>query len=213
MNTAARPWWGRRFTVIATATAAILALTAAIAFAHDPLATQGAYSPAPGAVVSGELPASIVVTFQDTFPKAGDVAHASVPVALVTDAAGTDHVASAGQNPSNAKQLVITTKDRSVPGPYKVTWTITASDGHAVSNNGSDTAEEGGPLRFTVADAGTSAAASTTSTTSTSSSSSSSSGTVIAAVVGVALVILIGAGAILFWVRRRRDEFDQESDS
>jgi len=210
MFSVAHPWRVRRLAAIATATAAILALTAGIAFAHDPLAVQGAYSPAPGSVVAGALPATIVVTFQDTFPKAGDATNPSVPVAQVIDSAGKDHVATAVQNPSNAKQLIITTNDRNVPGRYTVTWTITASDGHAVSNNGTDTAEEGGPLRFTVAAANTTGS---TSTTSTTSSSSSSSGTVIATVIGVAIVILIAVGAILFWVRRRRDEFDEESDS
>jgi LPXTG-motif cell wall-anchored protein len=208
MTRVAHPWRARRLATIITAAAAMLALTAAVASAHDPLATQGAYAPTPGAIVSGALPATIVVTFQDTFPRAGDAAHPSTPAARVIDAAGADHVATAVQNPSNARQLIITTKNRNVAGRYAVTWTITASDGHAVSNDGTDTAEEGGPLRFTVASTTTAAT-----TTTSSTSSSSSTGTVIAAIVGVGLVILIAAGAILFWVRRRRDEFDQESDS
>jgi LPXTG-motif cell wall-anchored protein len=205
----------RRFTIIATGFAVLLTLGVGIALAHDPLATTNPYVPANGSTVSGELPATILVNFQDTFPKAGDAANASVPVARVMDAQGNDHVASAVQNPTNAKQLVITTNNRGIPGAYTVTWTITASDGHAVSNDGTDTSEEGGPLRFTVVATTPTDVSTTTASqgTSTSSSSSSSSGTVIAAVVGIAIVILIGAGAMLFWKRRRRDEFDQEQDS
>ena len=132
------------------ATAALLALGATAALAHDPLATANAYVPANGSVVDGALPATILVNFQDTFRQAGNAADPSVPVARVLDAAGTDHVATAVQNPNNAKQLVITTKNRTTPGKYTVTWTITASDGHAVSNDGSDVSEEGSPLVFTV---------------------------------------------------------------
>ena len=205
----------RRFTVVATGLAILLTLGVGIALAHDPLATTSPYVPANGSTVSGELPASIVVNFQDTFPKAGDAAHPSVPVAKIIDAQGGDHVATAVQNPTNAKQLVITTNNRSVLGAYTVTWTITASDGHAVSNNGTDTAEEGGPLRFTVVSGTTPVGDTSTAAkgTTTSSSSSSTTGSVIATIVGIGLVLLIGAGAILFWKRRRRDEFDQESDS
>ena len=197
----------RRTAALVAGTVAMLTLDVGIATAHDPLAATNAYVPANGATVSGGLPAEILVNFQDTFPKAGDVANASVPVAQVIDASGANHVAAAFQNPSNAKQLVITTNNRHVDGRYTVTWTITASDGHAVSNNGSDTAEEGGPLRFTVAGASTPSSPIPTAAT---KSSSSNTGTVIAAVVGIGIVILVGAGALVFWSRRRRDEFDQE---
>lgn len=205
----------RRCVVATAGLAVLLTLGVGIAFAHDPLATTNAYVPANGSTVSGALPATILVNFQETFPKAGDAANPNTPVAKVVDAQGNDHVATAVQNPANAKQLVITTNNRNVLGTYTVTWTITASDGHAVSNDGTDTAEEGGPLRFTVA-AGTATGANTATSgqgTTTSSSSSSSTGTIVAAIVGVGIVILIGAGAILFWKRRRRDEFSQGSDS
>ncbi len=208
----------RRALVAAAGLAVLLTLGVGIAFAHDPLATSNAYVPANGSTVSGALPATILVNFQETFPKAGDAANSSTPIAKVIDAQGNDHVANAVQNQANAKQLVITTNNRSVQGAYTVTWTITASDGHAVSNDGTATADEGGPLRFTVVATTASFAATTTSgqgtsTSSSSSSSSSSSGTVIAAIVGIGIVILFGAGAMLFWKRRRRDEFSQESDS
>jgi LPXTG-motif cell wall-anchored protein len=206
----------RRFVVATAGLAVLLTLGVGIAFAHDPLATTNAYVPASGSTVTGALPATILVNFQETFPKAGDVANASVPVAKVVDAYGNDHVATAVQNPANAKQLVITTNNRNVLGAYTVTWTITASDGHAVSNDGTDTSEEGGPLRFTVAAKTATDVATTSSgqgTSTTSSSSSSTTGTVIAAIVGIGLVLLIGAGALLFWKRRRRDEFSQGSDS
>jgi LPXTG-motif cell wall-anchored protein len=205
----------RRLAVAAIGLTVLLTLGVGLALAHDPLATTDPYVPANGSTVTGQLPATILVNFQETFPKAGDAANASVPVAKVIDAQGNDHVATAVQNPANAKQLVITTNDRSVLGKYTVTWTITASDGHAVSNDGTDTSEEGGPLRFTVV-SGTATGTGTSTAgqgTTTSSSSSSSTATAIAAVVGIALVLLIGGGALLFWKRRRRDEFDQGSDS
>ena len=195
-----------RTAAVALATVALLALGATVALAHDPLASANPYVPANDSVVSGALPATILVNFQDTFRQAGDVANPSVPVAHVRDSSGVDHVANAVQNPNNAKQLVITTKDRTVPGKYTVIWTITASDGHAVSNDGGDVSEEGSPLIFTVR--ATTAAAKAATSTSTSTST-----TVIAAAVGVILVILIGAGAVLFWFRRRRDNMSRESDS
>jgi len=198
-----------RTAAIALGTAALLALGATAALAHDPLAVTNAYVPANGSVVTGALPATILVNFQDTFRQAGNAADPSVPVARVLDSSGADHVASAEQNPNNAKQLVITTKDRTTPGRYTVTWTITASDGHAVSNDGSDVSEEGSPLIFTVH--GTSSAAPTAS--SATPAAKSSSNTVIATTIGVIVVVLIAAGAVLFWFRRRRDNLSQESDS
>ena len=207
----------RRCVVATAGLAVLLTLGVGIAFAHDPLATTNAYVPANGSTVSGALPATILVNFQKTVPKAGDAAtNPNIPVAQGRSTRrATTTSPRAVQNPANAKQLVITTNNRNVLGTYTVTWTITASDGHAVSNDGNDTAEEGGPLRFTVA-AGTATGANTATSgqgTTTSSSSSSSTGTIVAAIVGVGIVILIGAGAILFWKRRRRDEFSQGSDS
>lgn len=200
-NIALRPRLSRlRTAAIALGASALLALSATAALAHDPLATANAYVPANGSVVDGALPATILVNFQDTFRQAGNAADPSVPVARVLDAAGADHVATAVQNPNNAKQLVITTKNRTTAGKYTVTWTITASDGHAVSNDGSDVSEEGSPLVFTVH-------------TSASTSTTTSSNTVIAATVGVVIVILVAAGAVLFWFRRRRHNMSQESDS
>jgi LPXTG-motif cell wall-anchored protein len=197
-----------RTAAIAVGAAALLVLGATAALAHDPLATANAYVPANGSVVDDGLPATILVNFQDTFRQAGSAADPSVPAARVLDASGTDHVATALQNPNNAKQLVITTKNRTTPGKYTVTWTITASDGHAVSNDGSDVSEEGSPLVFT-ARTGASAAAKTSTNTTTSSST-----TVIATTVGVILVILIAAGGLLFWRRRRRrDNMSRESDA
>lgn len=196
-----------RGTAIGLLAAAALLVGASVALAHDPLAATNAYVPANGTVVSGALPATILVNFQNTFRQAGSATDPTVPVARVLDASGTDHVASAVQNPNDAKQLVITTKDRTVPGTYTVTWTITASDGDVVSNNGSDVAEEGSPLIFTVRTSASAAAKAS------SSSSSSSSNTVIATTVGVVLVVLIAGGAILFWFRRRRDNMSGESDS
>jgi LPXTG-motif cell wall-anchored protein len=200
---------GLRTAAIALGTAALLALGATAALAHDPLTTTNAYVPANGAVIAGELPATILVNFQDTFRQAGNAADPSVPVARVLDAAGVDHVASAVQNPNNAKQLVITTTDRTTPGQYTVTWTITASDGHAVSNDGSDVSEEGSPLVFTVRTSGSAVAKTSTG----APTATSSSNTAIATTIGVVVVILIAAGAILFWFRRRRDNMSQESDS
>jgi len=192
---------------IALGTAALLALGATAALAHDPLAPTKAYVPANGSVVDGALPATILVNFQNPFRQAGSTTDPSVPVARVLDSSGTDHVAAAVQNPNDARQLVMTTKDRGVSGKYTVTWTITASDGDVVSNNGSDVAEEGSPLVFTVRTSGSAAAkASTSATTSTST-------TVIATTVGVVLVALIAAAAVLFWFRRRRDNMSQGSDS
>lgn len=199
----------RHTTALAAGTITLLTLGVGIATAHDPLAATNAYVPANGATVQGGLPAQILVNFQNTFRQAGSDTDSSVAPAHVLDTSGADHVASAVQNPANAKQLIITTDNRSVTGPYTVAWTITASDGDVVSNDGSDTAEEGGPLKFTVATASTTSAPTATAAT-TSSSSSSDTGTVIAAVVGVGIVVLVGVGAIFFWSRRRRDEFDQE---
>jgi methionine-rich copper-binding protein CopC len=204
----ARPRPSRvRAPAIALATAALVELGATVALAHDPLAAANPYVPADDAVVSGALPATILVNFQDTFRQAGDAADSSLPVARVLDTSGTDHLASATQSPNDAKQLVITTKDRTSPGKYTVTWTVTASDGHAVSNDGRDVSEAGSPLTFTVrASASTAAKASTTTSKSTSS-------TVVATTIGVLVVILIAAGAVLFWFRRRRDNMSQESGS
>ncbi len=200
-NIAFRPRLSRlRTAAVALGTAVLLAFGATAALAHDPLATANAYVPANGSVVDGALPATILVNFQDTFRQAGDAADPSVPVARVLDPAGADHVATAVQNPNNAKQLVITTKNRTTAGKYTVTWTITASDGHAVSNDGSDVSEEGSPLVFTVH-------------TSASTTTTSSSNTVIATTVGVIVVVVIAVGAILFWFRRRRDNMSQESNS
>lgn len=199
---------GLRTAAIALGTAALLALGASAALAHDPLTTTNAYVPASGSVIAGELPATIFVNFQDTFRQAGNAADPSVPVARVLDAAGVDHVASAVQNPNNAKQLVITTSDRTTPDKYTVTWTITASDGHAVSNDGSDVAEEGSPLVFTVRTSGSAVAKTST----RAPTSTWSSITAIATTIGV-VVVLIAAGAVLFWFRRRRDNMSQESDS
>lgn len=196
-----------RVAAIALGTAALLALGATAALAHDPLAATDAYVPANGSVVDGALPATILVNFQNPFRQAGSDTDPSVPVARVLDSSGTDHVATAVQNPNNAKQVVITTKDRTIPGRYTVTWTITASDGDVVSNNGSDVAEEGSPLVFTVRASASAAAKASTSTT------TSSSTTIIATTVGVVLVILIAAAAALFWFRRRRDNMSQGSDS
>lgn len=196
-----------RTTAIAFGTAALLALGATAAFAHDPLAATDSYFPANGSVVVGALPATVIVNFQNPFRQAGSDTDPSVPVAQVLDSSGADHVASAVQNPNDAKQLVITTKDRTTAGKYTVTWTITALDGDVVSNNGSDVAAEGSPLVFTVR-TGASAAAKTSTTT-----PKSSSNTVIATTIGVIIVILIAAGAVLFWFRRRRDNMSQESDS
>jgi len=196
-----------RTTAIGLLAAALLALGSSVALAHDPLAATNAYVPANDTVVSGALPATILVNFQNTFRQAGSATDPSVAVAHVLDSSGVDHVASAVQNPNDAKQLVITTNDRTVPGKYTVTWTITASDGDVVSNNGSDVAEEGSPLVFTVRTSASAAAKASTST------ASSTSNTVIATTIGVILVILIGAGAVLFWFRRRRDNMSQESDS
>jgi LPXTG-motif cell wall-anchored protein len=194
---------------IALGTAALLALGATAALAHDPLTVTNAYVPANGSVVQGALPATILVNFQDTFRQAGNAADPSVPVARVLDAAGVDHLATAVQNPNNAKQLVITTKDRMTPGRYTVTWTITASDGHAVSNDGSDVSEEGAPLVFTVRTSGSAAAKASAGTP----ASTSSSNTVLVTSIGVVVVVLIAAGAVLFWFRRRRDNMSRGSDS
>ena len=208
-NSALRPRLSRvRTAAVALVTAVFLAFGATAALAHDPLATANAYVPANGSVVDGALPATILVSFQDTFRQAGNAADPSVPVARVLDAAGADHAATAVQNPNNAKQLVITTKNRTTAGKYTVTWTITASDGHAVSNDGSDVSEEGSPLVFTVHTSASAAAKASTGTTTTSSSN-----TVIATTVGVILVILIAAGAVLFWFRRQRDNLSKDSDS
>jgi methionine-rich copper-binding protein CopC len=198
-----------RMAAIALGTATLLALGATAALAHDPLTVTNAYVPANGSVVQGALPATILVNFQDTFRQAGNAADPSVPVARVLDAAGVDHLATAVQNPNNAKQLVITTKDRTTPGKYTVTWTITASDGHAVSNDGSDVSEEGAPLVFTVRTSGSAAAKASAGTP----ASASSSNTVLVTSIGVVVVVLIAAGAVLFWFRRRRDNMSQGSDS
>jgi len=206
----ARPRLSRaRIAAIALDTAALLALGATAALAHDPLTVTNAYVPANGSVVEGALPTTILVNFQDTFRQAGNAADPSVPVARVLDATGLDHVATAVQNPNNAKQLVITTKDRTTAGKYTVTWTITASDGHAVSNDGRDVSEEGAPLVFTVRTSGSAAAKASAGNPASTSSSNIALVTTISAVI----VVLIAAGAVLFWFRRRRDTMSQDSDS
>jgi methionine-rich copper-binding protein CopC len=198
-----------RTAAIALAAAWLLALGATTALAHDPLAATNSYMPAGGSVVAGELPATIIVNFQNPFRQAGSATDANIPVASVLDSSGVNHIASAVQNPNDAKQLVLTTKHRTTPGKYTVTWTITAADGDVVSNNGGDVFEEGSPLVFTVGNSGRAAANASTPTP----AAKSSSNTAIATTIGVVIVVLIAAGAVVFWFRRRHDNMSQESDS
>jgi len=191
--------------------ATLLAVGASVALAHDPLAATNAYIPANGSTVKGELPAEITVNFQNTFRQAGSDTDPNTPVAQVLDSSGADHVQSAEQNPNDAKQLLIYTHDRTTPGKYTVTWTITADDGDVVSNNGSDVSEEGAPLIFTVASTagssptttGTSTAGSTATTPATTTTTKSKSRRGLLVGVGVAVLALIAIGGVL-WTRRRK---------
>jgi methionine-rich copper-binding protein CopC len=202
-----------RISAAALGTAALLAVGASVALAHDPLAATNAYVPANGSVVTGALPPEIIVSFQNTFRLAGSDKDPSTPIAAVLDPNGTDHVASAEQNPNDAKQLLIYTNDRTVAGKYTVTWTITANDGDVVSNNGSDVSEEGAPLIFTVQNAagssqtvsGTSTAGSTSSTPATTTAKSRSHRAAIVGI-GVAVLAVIAVGAGLFWNKRRKND-------
>ena len=111
--------WSRpsrvRRTVITLGTTALLAASATIAVAQPPLATIDSYFPANGSVVAGALPATIDVRFQDPFQQAGSARDPGVPAAGPRRV-GQGSVQSAIQSPTDARQLVITTTDRTTPG-------------------------------------------------------------------------------------------------
>jgi methionine-rich copper-binding protein CopC len=116
----------RRLSLVATAVAAVLLGTGAVAHAHT---TMAGSNPAADARLD-QSPSRVVVSYSDPLGAAstGEVR-----------AGGRDLAGPVRLDPQDARRLIIPLTGRAV-GPHRVSWVVVAADGHSM----------GGELSFVV---------------------------------------------------------------